>query len=69
MQELDSVRKVGHNRKWYGSVDIINFFTVILTPHVITLLSGFMVLQQEEARLINNNKINYVIFHHYRVKK
>ena len=51
-QELDGVGEVGRNGGWDGFVAVNDFVAVIGTPHSDTLLTGFVGLQQEEARLL-----------------
>ena len=69
MQELDSVGEVGCNGKWDIFFAVIMFVVVIRTPQGDLLLSGYLVLQQTEARLIKISKTPYVRIHYYGARK
>ena len=69
MKELDDVRYVGRNENLDGFVDIIVIIAVVRTPHSVPMISGFVGLKREEARLIKNYAFNNVIVHYYRVRR
>ena len=60
---------MGRNGNLDGFVAVITIADAVGTPHGVPLLSGFVVLQQAEARLIKITKIFYVIVHYYGVMR
>ena len=64
MRKLDGVVEVVRNLKLDRFVAVILIVDIVGIPHGVSLLAGFVVLQQEEVRLIKSTKIFYVIVHY-----
>ena len=69
MRELDGVVEVINNLKLDRFVAVILIVAIVGIPHGVSLLAGFVVLQQEEVRLIKSKKIFYVIVHYDEVMR